>query len=495
MKTYRFLTLLFLTLVGTTLHAQTLNVNVGNVTYLHSAANVGDMTFGTNTAGSATLTIEGMTYTLSDVSSMEVADNSYDDNQVSVTYNGNTATVAMSGNLASKIGVSIDGANVRLVQEANATINAVSYVLSGTSSNGSFYMEGTHTAALTLNNLTLTSTNGATIDIQDGKKTNIYLQGSTTLADAANGTHNACFYVDGGGTISGDGSLTITGNTKHGFSADEALIIQEGTGTITVTNAVADGFHLSENLQMNGGTVSITAAGDGLDLGFRGVNKGTKDNYENNGFVFINGGTLTINSTGNAAKGLKCDSTCIVSGGSLDITVSGAAYYDATEADITSSSALKPGGDFNMTGGTISLKATGAGGKGLNADGNINISGGDMTIVTMGARYKYNSELDTKPQGMKCDGSISLTGGNVKVAVTDAKATACKTDVSLMINGASVFCIGGKSFAPSLGSQSYKTYSNQMFIGGNSYIMDGITFNLPTGYSNTAAFVLTSAAQ
>ena len=201
MKTYRFLTLLFLTLVGTTLHAQTLNVNVGNVTYLHSAANVGDMTFGTNTAGSATLTIEGMTYTLSDVSSMEVADNSFDDNQVSVTYNGNTATVAMSGNLASKIGVSIDGANVRLVQDANATINAVSYVLSGTSSNGSFYMEGTHTAALTLNNLTLTSTNGATIDIQDGKKTNIYLQGSTTLADAANGTHNACFYVDGGGGV------------------------------------------------------------------------------------------------------------------------------------------------------------------------------------------------------------------------------------------------------------------------------------------------------
>ena len=44
----------------TSAHAQSLNVNIGEICYVHDAANTGDMTFSNGT----TLTIEGKTYSI-----------------------------------------------------------------------------------------------------------------------------------------------------------------------------------------------------------------------------------------------------------------------------------------------------------------------------------------------------------------------------------------------------------------------------------------------
>ena len=51
------------------------------------------------------------------------------------------------------------------------------------------------------------------------------------------------------------------------------------------------------------------------------------------------------------------------------------------------------------------MKCTGEGGKGFNSGADINIYGGDINVVTLGA--KKNSA----PKGVKADRNISILGG------------------------------------------------------------------------------------
>lgn len=469
----------------TSAHAQSLNVNIGEISYVHDAANTGDMTFSNGT----TLTIEGKTYSISDIDGMEINNNSIEDNNVNITYNGNAAKVMVAGNIAKYLTITANGADVTILQDANVS-DEITYTLTGNSSDGSFVMDGDYKATLALNNLTLTNANGAAIDIENGKRINVILSGTNTLADCSNGTHNACFYIDGHPEISGSGTLSVSGNTKHAITSGDYMLIE--SGTINVNTAISDGLHIDQYFKMDGGNITIQATGDGIDCGFKGVNKGTKDTYENNGFIFINNGTLNITSTGDASKGLKCDSSVVVTGGNVNITTSGASYFDTTENDISSSSALKCGGSFTMSAGTVSLLSTGSGGKGLNATGEINISGGTLSAVTTGSRYKYDSETDSKPQGIKSDGNIILSGGNIFAAVVNTKATTFKTDYTFKADGATIMGIGGKSVVPS-GSQSYKTYSSVGVTGGQTVSYNGVSFTVPSSYTVSGATVLVSS--
>jgi phage baseplate assembly protein gpV len=76
--------------------AQTLNVKTGNVTYQFPATQAGDMTY----AEGKTVTIMGKTFTLADIDSMTIDKSSVKDNAVSVSYNTNSATVTIAGNVA-----------------------------------------------------------------------------------------------------------------------------------------------------------------------------------------------------------------------------------------------------------------------------------------------------------------------------------------------------------------------------------------------------------
>ena len=476
---------LFISLPFSKLQAQTLNVNMGNVTFSHSAASTGDMVFNNGT----TLTIEGRAYNLSDISSVTVDDRSVSPSTVSVAYNGASANVVVAGNIARYLTVSASGANVSIVQSESLQ-SEVNYTLSGTSTNGSFFMDGSFKANFTFDNLSLTNPSGAAIDIEDGKKIDITLVGTNTLTDGAGGSQNACFYVNGHPEFLGTGTLNVKGNTKHALSTDEYMMMT--SGTINVTGAVGDGLHVSQYFKMTGGTVNIQSQGDGIDIGFKGVNKGTKDQYEDNGFAFLGGGTLTIAVTGAASKGLKADSTVIMTGGTTTISTSGAAYYDTTERDLTSASALKTDGAFTMSAGTLTLSSTGDGGKGLNATEAITISGGRLVVTTTGDTYTYSSSLDTKPHGVKTDDKITISGGEAYVAASNDEGVAFKHDLGFAINGGTLMGIGGKKSTVKSGSQGYKTYTGVKVSAGGTVSYNGVSYTVPSNYSNSSAFVVVS---
>ena len=137
------------------------------------------------------------------------------------------------------------------------------------------------------------------------------------------------------------------------------------------------------------------------------------------------------------------------------------------------------------------MLSTGSGGKGLNATGAVNVSGGTLQAVTTGARYKYSSSLDTKPQALKSDGNIMFTGGTIRAAVVDTKATTIKTDFTFSLTGATVMAIGGKAAAPNSGTQTYKNYTANV-TAGQTVTYDGVSFTVPSAYSVSSATILVS---
>lgn len=269
------------------------------------------------------------------------------------------------------------------------------------------------------------------------------------------------------------------------------MVIEDGTINIT---SLGDGLHVSEYFKQTGGNLTIKSTSDGIDVGFKGVNKGTKDTYAQNGFAFFEGGTINITSTGDATKGIKADSTIVVSGANITVNNSGNAIFDTTDNDISSSAALKTGGQLTVTSGSLSLTSTGAGGKGINAKGDISIEGGEVYVITTGSVWTYGND-DTKPHGTKTDGNIYLKGGKIFVAASANSGAAFKTDFVFSISGGTIMGIGGKGSKPTANTQTYNTYSGVNVKAGQALTYNGVSFTIPSIYNNSSAKVLVSGGK
>ena len=78
------------------------------------------------------------------------------DNNVTVSYNGTTATVSVDDNVAQYLTVTQSGAHVSIAQ-SSAVTEEITYTLTGASTDGEFYMSGSFKATIELNGLTLTN--------------------------------------------------------------------------------------------------------------------------------------------------------------------------------------------------------------------------------------------------------------------------------------------------------------------------------------------------
>lgn len=469
--------------------AQTMNVNIGDVTYAIPASQAGEMTYTDGTV----LTIGSKTYPISAITNITIDDSSVTDNTVDVTYSDNTAKVRIAGNIAQYIDAQVNGGHVTIAA-APTLASDVTYNMSGNSANGSFYMTGDYKMNMVLNGLTLANPDSAAINIQNGKQINVVLADGTSnsladglrTADDDSDGHKAVFYVEGHTSWTGGGSLTITGNVKHGFFSDEYTELLNGLGSITVTQAPSDGLHVNQYFRMQGGTVAITCTGDGIDVGAK------KSEKENNGEIMIEGGTLTVNTSGNATKGLKCDTNMSISGGTNTINTTGSAIYESAENDLSSCAALKCDGVLTISGGTNWFASTGDGGKGINSTGVITVSGGTTTVVTTGSVFEYGT-LDTKPHAVKSDANIVLSGGSILACASSDSGTAFKTDLQVLTNGATLMGVGGKATtgATSSSCTSYK-YSGVNVTGGSTLSYNNVSFTIPSIYNNSSAKVIVS---
>jgi trimeric autotransporter adhesin len=459
-----------------TLTAGTLASGAGNLTYTISGTptSTGTASFALSLGGqTCTVTIavaQGSTGTATPAKDTVV-----------IVYSGTTASVNNAYEGAG-VSVAVSGADVK-VTSTNTTKEIV-YLLSGTTSKGSFKIYSEFKYNISMKNVNITNTNGPAINIQSSKKATIkVLAGTTnTLTDGTIYTtstedQKGTFFSEGQLLFGGTGTLNITGNTKHALVADDYISISEAT--INIKGAVSDGIHAKDYFAMESGKVSIVSSGDGITAsdGYVTLNGGTITvNCVDDGiaatytgtdtkitpYVLIKGGVINVTTTGEKGNAIKSESyttissgtdviTLAVSGrgskgikttgdftlntGTVKITTSGAAYYLAADADVTAPAGINCDKNLAIKGGNLTISSTGIGGKGITVDGTATVSGGMTNITVTGATFTFSSTLTSEGKGFKSDGAFVMNGGEINISASD---DGIKSNKSITVNDGTI---------------------------------------------------------
>ena len=409
-----------------------------------------------------------------------------------VKYNGETAAV-VNPFLMEGVTATVAGADVT-VNNSNV-LTEFTFTLSGETTNGSFLYNGAYKATFVLNGVSITSTKGAAIDIECGKRIAMELKKGTVnnLVDCAGGKQKAALYCKGHLEIDKTGTLNVTGNTKHAISAKEYIQLKKSEGKINILGAASDGIHCGQYFLSNGYTVSIkNVAGDGIQAELSGVEPYEEDYPD--GSVLIQGGTynievtaagaagikadtdVTINSTkmptnitivntgddsrgidangnvtiaddgtvvnittsGAASKGFKVGNsenigTLTLNGGTVTANISGTMVLEGTDPSYCS--AIKTG-HYVGNGGTLNVTATtGNASRAISADESILITDGTYTIVNSCNGQAGTSDNYTA-KALTCDKNITIEGGTFDIKMTGTGGKGLKADGELVIGKA-----------------------------------------------------------
>lgn len=294
---------------------------------------------------------------------------------INITYAGSRATVTGDDNGF----VTVNGADVTVHAEADT--DSLLLVLSGSTTDGSLLVYRQKKFGLRLNGVSIHNNDGPAINNQCSKSLYLEVVSDTenTLTDGSSYTpvtdnqgnaidQKGAFFSEGQVIITGKGTLTVTGSCQHSFASDDYIIVDDDV-TLHVSSSTGNGIKVNDG-------------------------------------IWIHGGTLDINVTAPAARGIKCDSVVVVTGGNTTISTSGNCVYDSAERDYSSAACIKCDYQFKMTGGTLTMTSSGDGGKGINCAKDVVLTGGTLSAVTTG------SENNAKPKAVKGTTGITLSGGS-----------------------------------------------------------------------------------
>lgn len=376
-------------------------------------------------------------------------------------------------------GVTITETNGDVI--VNSTVAEVEYVLSGTTSNGSFKIYSDKKFKLTLNGANITNSDGPAINIQSGKRVFIAIADNTTntLSDGAtytaSGTEDmkATLFSEGQLIFTGNGALNVKGNNKHAICSDQYIRVIGGK--ITVTGALSDGIHTNDAFIADGGEINITASGDGIQC--------------EKGSIVINSGSFKINVTD---KGIcatyttdaTIDPYVTINGGSIDITSSaGEGIESKSVLTINNGTIVAKTSDDGLNAGTFiyinggSVYAYSSSNDGIDSNGKITITGGKT--VSVGS--------NSPEQGFDCDNStFKITGGYI-VGIgggTSSPTANVSTQPSVILGGSSahqIVHIQSSDEAEVLTFLAPRTYTTLLF--SNPKLKTGQTYKVFTGGS------------
>ena len=408
----------------------------------------------TTTETPSETTSETTTQIDEEIPQIEASGEDDEDNVANTTF-AKTITISFSGASASVDG---DADGFATVSGAHVTINNtgkenIIYKLTGSTTDGSFKLYSSKKQAILLSGVSITNPSGAAINNQSGKRTFVMVEGSNTLADGSSAAYSttddedmkAVFFSEGQLVFSGSGSLTVTANNKQGKSG------------IVSDDYVR--FMASPSVKVTSGS----SAGHGI----RG-----KD------YVRISDGELTVSTSAAMKKGIGSDDYVFVEGGTTNINVSGGVAYDNDDAEYKGTAGIKADNYFGMTGGSVTIKNTGNGGKGISAGSydfdsenhtlsNSFISGGTLKITTTGSESNDVSSKGIKigykeKSGNKyiCAGSLIILGGNITVSASKAEGIEAKGNMTFN---------GGETYVTSTGDDAINCQGEMTVNNGYIY--------------------------
>lgn len=381
-------------------------------------------------------------------------DGQKEDGIITLNWKGNDVDIVNNSNLK----ISKDGAHVTIGTPESAG-QKVEITLTGSTDNGSLKIynglkanDTNKKILLIFKGVSLKSAKGPAINIQSGKTVSVLLEDGTEnkLTDAATYTGlvegedaKACFFSEKQLEFSGKGKLTIEGMCKHAICVDDYMQITDGH--IVIASSRSDGVHVNDYLQVDGGILDIHSVGECIQTeegGFQMsagelilVPSGEKSGgIETVGDILIEGGALSINAGGAAAKCLKSDNDITISGGTLDLRTTGAGVYDSSARDTSASACISAENSVFFKGGDITCNSTGNGGKGVKCYRFYSYDGATANIGTTGGVYSY-STAKSRPKAVKAAKNIIIEGGNLNITTTGSEAEGLESKDSLFVNG------------------------------------------------------------
>lgn len=413
---------------------------LGSGSTLISAKSAADDTYSASTA-SYMLTVLSASGSGSDGDPLtfeSTGDPSSDDDISTTTFKGRiTITYSQTGDATvqgdSYGYVSVDGNKVTV---NNTGGEVLIYELTGATDNGSLKVYGAKKQAILLNGVSLTNPDGAAINNQCKKRTFVVVQGTNTLSDGASAAYTkdndedqkAVFFSESQLIFSGNGLLTVNAlNTqgKAGISSDDYIRMMD-----------------CPTVKVNAGST----AGNGL--------KG-KD------YVQLSNGTLVVSIAADMAKGISTDDYVLVEGGTHMVSSTGGVAYDDEDAEYTGTSCVKADNYFAMTGGSLTLKNTGDGGKGIRA-GSYDF---DETNHTLSDSYITGGTLDITVTGREVN-DVSAKG--VKIGWVTKEGTGDRAKVTG--NAGKLVISGGSITINSSYGEGLEVKGDLTFDGGETHV-------------------------
>jgi hypothetical protein len=319
-------------------------------------------------------------------------------------------------------GATVDGSVVTIT-------SAGTYRINGTLYDGRIIVdtEDAEIVKLIFNGVDITSSTNAPVFVANAERTAIilaegsqnYLTDSDTYIyeDAQEDEPNAALHSKDYLTISGDGTLTVTGNYNDGITGKDGLIIN--SGTINITSA-DDGIRGKDYLIVKNGNISVTAEGDGL--------KSDNDEDTEKGYISIENAAIDITAGGD---GIQAETHVLVADGDVVLTTGGGS--DNSVDEDVSQKGLKAGVGVNINGGDFTISSAddaihsndgivindgifdiSSGDDGLHADATVEIYGGDISITK--SFEGIESAVITIGDGnifiVSSDDGVNVAGGN-----------------------------------------------------------------------------------
>ena len=376
-------------------------------------------------------------------------------------YEDEAFTTEVSIDLSSPVAKTESGVEVTVngnhITANHGSVKKVCYILSGTTSNGSFTVLGDKKYAVKLNGVSITNPDSAALNLLSGKRAFVILADGTTntLTDGTGGSHKGALYCKGKLLFNGNGSLSVTGNTNNGIHSADYILFNKGNNIYVKSTA----------------------------------NHGIKANDG----IFINGGILNVEVSAAAAKGINCESNIIVNGGRTTVLTTGTGIYDSEENEAKASAGIKADSTLTVNGGELYLKSTGNGGKGINVGTDATFNDGNTYIVTTGGLYQSNNDTSS-PKGIKADGNITFNGGRVWVRTSGNNGEGIESKKEISITGGEVAsyayddAINSKSTMTISGGYVYAQgqHNDGLDANGNIYIKGGTVYAICSGSPEVA---------
>jgi hypothetical protein len=376
---------------------------------------------------------------------------------VLITYkDGAAAEVAKT--YGDTVTVEVDQGHVTL-KSAKEISGGMNIILGGATKNGSLKLYGDEKikggVTLYMNGVNITNPDAPAINIQQtsgnaGKVTVSLVAGKTNALNGkgidkdenAPEQAKAAFFSEAAIIVSGTGSLDVKSGHRHAITVDNDFELKEGSLTISESKD-GDGIHANREISISGGTLKITSFGDAIQnernypINISGgtltlTTTGVKSHgvTSDSGDVTVSGGAkVKITLSGLASKGLKSKKNVEISGSAdVEVTTSGGILTndedegEGTPDDPSSSAGIRANADFKMSGGKLKVVGTGENSKGMNIDGNVTITAGDVNLKSRGFALKVDNNLNIsggkiyvesadKKNAIKCGGEETISSG------------------------------------------------------------------------------------